>query len=261
MSRRKEPIIGVIGGTGADKVDTATLKLAEDVGRSLTVGRKIVLTGGHPDKEETSVKRTVMQSALKVADDSHPARVIGILPGEGRARLEPSGTYPRQCLYIRSGLEGYERNVLNGITPDALVVLRGEVGTLSELAFGHYFGVPMVFLSSLASLKQVMDSRLKRLEKAISDGCSAYGRITGEQINCDAVLAKLKDLLGQQHSQYSDSSTALGEAARVAATLRGRFPGLIDLPDAAEEFERLVEVMGKRVMVFDAPNAGPEADG
>ena len=127
MHRRA--LIGVIGG---DKQG----ETARSLGRAAAAAGVILLTGGgdptdiklQPDE----VKNAVFRGALDAeADGSGVARFVGVLPSGNVRWLRPR---PRHCL-LETGLQHFERNVINGVTPDVLVVMGGSRGTLAEAAF------------------------------------------------------------------------------------------------------------------------------
>jgi len=130
---RRQPIVGVMGGSAADSADAATLELAREVGRRLAAAGALLLCGG---------RGGVMEAAARGAREGG-GRVIGVLPyapGEG----EPN---PFVDCALFTGL-GDGRNYVNASTSDVLIALRGGPGTLSEIALGLKLGVPVVLLDA-----------------------------------------------------------------------------------------------------------------
>lgn len=125
LSRLRPVPVGVIGPRAASHTQAAT---AEALGRALAQMGLPVLCGG---------KTGVMDAVARGVTDAG-GLCIGLLPEgdwrEGNAHVLP----------IATGI-GKARNVLIAQASRALIAVGGELGTLTEIAFGLHFDKP-VFL-------------------------------------------------------------------------------------------------------------------
>jgi uncharacterized protein (TIGR00725 family) len=122
---RDATYIAVIGASRASAEEEAT---AERVGAALAQAGAIVICGGGPG---------VMAGASRGAAAAG-GTVIGILPGEDRARANPWVT-----IALATGV-GELRNGLIVRACDAAVAVAGAYGTLSEIGLALAQGVPVV---------------------------------------------------------------------------------------------------------------------
>lgn len=122
MARRKQVV--VIGSSTEDPVEQAA---AEAAGRVIAGLPAVLISGG---------RGGVMEAASRGAKEAG-GLVAAILPGTG---FEEANSY---CdIVIPSGV-GYARNLSNVLAGDAVVVIGGSCGTLSELAYAWQFGKPI----------------------------------------------------------------------------------------------------------------------
>jgi uncharacterized protein (TIGR00725 family) len=121
----KTRIIAVIGGRRANK---AALKDAELVGGLIAKSGAFLLTGGLGG---------VMEAASKGAK-KEGGTTIGLLPHDKKSHANK-----HVDIAIATGL-GIGRNVIIARTADALIAVRGEYGTLSEIAFALQMEKPVV---------------------------------------------------------------------------------------------------------------------
>ena len=121
--------IAVIGNAQCDE---ETARLAEEVGRALAERGAAVVCGGLGG---------VMEAACRGAK-SAGGLTIGILPGTSRAEANPYVDVP-----IVTGMDK-ARNVLVVRSAQAVVAIRGEWGTLSEIAHALNLGIPVVGLGT-----------------------------------------------------------------------------------------------------------------
>jgi uncharacterized protein (TIGR00725 family) len=142
-------IIGVIGG---EQCDDRTLAQAEEVGRELALRGHVLLCGG---------RGGVMEAACKGAR-AEGGHTIGLLPGEDRAEANAYVEFP-----IATGV-GRVRNLAIVLTSDALIAIDGSYGTLSEIAFAHQYGKPVVGLNTWTiALAGVEDEAMIRASSAL----------------------------------------------------------------------------------------------
>jgi uncharacterized protein (TIGR00725 family) len=123
------PYVAVIGASAASAEQE---RVAEEVGRRLAEAEAIVITGGGGG---------VMAAASRGAAQAG-GTVIGILPGEDRARANRWVS-----IALPTGL-GELRNALIVRAADAAVAVGGAYGTLSEIALAMVAGVPVIGLDT-----------------------------------------------------------------------------------------------------------------
>lgn len=129
MSRPLRPIIAVVGGSAPTPEEEA---LAEAVGRALAQRGAVLICGGYGG---------VMEAACRGAR-SAGGLTIGVLSGTDRQEANPYVDIP-----IVTGM-GQARNVIIVRTAHAVIAVGGSYGTLSEIAYALYYGVPVVGLET-----------------------------------------------------------------------------------------------------------------
>src|SRR5678815_2375684 len=117
---------------GAGAPDTRVAALAEEVGRLLARSGAVVVCGGLGG---------VMEAACRGAK-SEGGTTVGILPGSDR-----NDANPWVDVAIPTGL-GEARNALVVRSVDVVIAIRGEYGTLSEIALALKTGEPVVGLET-----------------------------------------------------------------------------------------------------------------
>ncbi|OGF97541.1 MAG: TIGR00725 family protein [Candidatus Glassbacteria bacterium RBG_16_58_8] len=126
--------IGVIGSSAGDDEEEA---LAEDVGARIAERGAILVCGGMGG---------VMEAACRGAR-AKGGMTIGILPGSEK------GSGNRHLdIVIPTGM-GYARNALVVLAADGAIAVGGMFGTLTEIAYCHIYGIPVVGLRTW-SLKE-----------------------------------------------------------------------------------------------------------
>ncbi|HAA13937.1 MAG TPA: TIGR00725 family protein, partial [Cytophagales bacterium] len=105
--------------------------IAEQLGKALAEAGYTVVTGG---------RGGIMQAASKGAYEAG-GDVVGILPGTD---LEMSNAY---CTVVLPTGQGHGRNHTNVLAGDAVVVIGGKAGTLSELSFAWLYDKPIAALT------------------------------------------------------------------------------------------------------------------
>ncbi|NZD53600.1 hypothetical protein [Rhizobium leguminosarum] len=145
----RKAIVGVIGGNG---VPTATEQAAERAGRAIARAGVILLTGGQPIRV-SEVKCAAMRGAMATeSDEGGTARLIGVCPsGELVVPLKTASKW-----LMDTGLSSAERNPINGMTPDVLLMFEGGPGTLSELVFAFAAKKPVIYVGSITALDEAM---------------------------------------------------------------------------------------------------------
>jgi uncharacterized protein (TIGR00725 family) len=123
--------IGVIGS--GDKVTPEILQAAEAVGELIAKQGGILVCGGRMGVMEAACRGAKRENGL----------TVGILPGNTR---EDSNAYVDVA--IPTGLGYALRNFITVRSSDAIIMLHGEVGTLSEAVLAYQHGKPLVALAS-----------------------------------------------------------------------------------------------------------------
>jgi hypothetical protein len=127
MSR--EPYIAVIGPSAGTP---AELAIGQAVGRLIAEAGAVLVCGGMGG---------VMEAAAGGCADAG-GRSVGILPSESRVDANPYVT-----VAVATGL-GEARNAIVVRTADAVIAIRGEFGTLSEIALALKMGRPVIGLGT-----------------------------------------------------------------------------------------------------------------
>lgn len=123
--------IGVIGS--GERVSEQVLQLADETGEQIARAGAILVCGG---------RGGVMEAACRGAKRAQGV-TVGFLPGLGR---EDANAYVDVA--IPTGLGFSLRNIITVRASDAIIMLHGEIGTLSEAVFAYQHGKPLVALSS-----------------------------------------------------------------------------------------------------------------
>ncbi len=141
-------LIAVIGGHDADK---KTAQLAEETGAMIAGLGAILICGGLGG---------VMEAAARGAKKAG-GTTVGILPGKNKEDANEYIDIP-----IPTGL-GYTRNTLVAGSPDIVVALPGQEGTLSEIGFALSEKKPVVGLKTWDIPGIIKAASVKDAEKKI----------------------------------------------------------------------------------------------
>ena len=178
-SSRSFAIIGVVGRTFSKKPlinEPDLVHVARKVGAAITREHHAVLTGGHHERKETSVKYCALQGAIDEArssSSSRPARLIGIVPIDISMSLNPpvegqkvvayaTPDDPIRYLYVHTARPSEQRDEITGQTADVFIALEGQSGTPREVAAAINEGRPVIFLSSFTVLEPLVRAELRR---------------------------------------------------------------------------------------------------
>lgn len=129
MELRKRPRIGVMGPS---ECSPRAWELAHEVGLLIARQGGILICGGG---------QGVMEAAATGAKEAGGI-TLGILPGSSSSEANPYIDIP-----IVTGM-GNARNVINVLTSQAIIVVHGACGTLSEIALALKCGTPVVALET-----------------------------------------------------------------------------------------------------------------
>ncbi|MCX5706932.1 MAG: TIGR00725 family protein [Candidatus Omnitrophica bacterium] len=125
----RKRVVGVIGGHDCTK---EVEQIAQELGKKLGKVAEILVSGG------LSGTMKAVCSGFKAAGGV----TIGILPG-----YDKNNANEFVDIAIPTGL-GLARNVLVVKAADVVIALPGRAGTLSEIAYGLQFGIPVISLDS-----------------------------------------------------------------------------------------------------------------
>jgi len=125
-------MITTIGVIGSSETTNQDYELAYSVGREIAKRSCILVCGGLTG---------VMEAACRGAK-SAGGTTVGILPGSSRSEANPYVDIP-----IVTGMS-HARNVIVVRSSNAIISVSGSYGTLSEIAFAHTLGIPVVGLNT-----------------------------------------------------------------------------------------------------------------
>lgn len=236
-------IIGAIGGAN-QKV------AAQEFGRAVAQAGCILLTGGGA-RDDGEVKNATVQGALAAQDTSAVARAVGVLPAERVDWEWPSSSH----LLLHTGVPHNVRNVINGVTPDVLVVFGGSRGTLAEMGFAAAAGKKLFFYSgheggAVARLR-------KNLARYFGAGCSsnhtdlylrqpiaAFPRAWAQSWTAEDMTALIESTLktasNWQGSVQDLVQCCVNQVCEAGPLGETEFPGLPGCPDARQRFETAI---------------------
>jgi len=118
----------------------AQLEIAEQLGYQLAKKGYIIVTGG---------KGGIMKAASKGAKKAG-GTTIGILPESHRMTANPYVDYS-----IPTGI-GHARNAINVLSGDAIVVVGGGPGTLSEIGLALAYGKPVIAIKNSGGVAELL---------------------------------------------------------------------------------------------------------
>lgn len=181
---RSFAIIGVVGRTFSKEPlinEPDLVHVAMEVGAAITREHHAVLTGGHHERKETSVKYCALQGAINEArstGSSRPARLIGIVPIDISMNLNPpvegqkvvayaTQEDPIRYLYVHTARSSKQRDKITGQTADVFIALEGQSGTPREVAAAINERRSVIFLSSLTVLEPLVRAELNILKSEV----------------------------------------------------------------------------------------------
>jgi hypothetical protein len=162
---------GIVGIVGKSYLPSKSPYLTDAavIGRGIAEAGYIVMTGGHVEADDLSVKHHALVGARDAGDMHHPARLFGILPGirSGHSGPDVETWVSKDGLargaFMYTGLKSSERDLITGGAPDILIALWGTQGTAKEVAAAIDAGRPVVFVDSFCSLAPLLEVALKDL--------------------------------------------------------------------------------------------------
>jgi len=135
VSRRPRPTIAVCGASTIN--DPAVLSMTRQLGRQLGLsGANLVCGGGGGVMEAAST------GFMEKRRPGKGGVLVALLPGADR-----SGHRGEADIVIPTGM-GYARNVILTLCADAVILVGGGSGTLSEAALAWQHGKPIVALAA-----------------------------------------------------------------------------------------------------------------
>ncbi len=151
---KRKIYITVIGSS--NNISREVYERAVEVGRLLAENDAIIVTGG---------RTGVMEAVCKGAKEAGGV-TIGILPGLTR---DEANKYVD--IAIPTGM-GFARNAINVVAGDAVIVIAGGPGTLSEVGLALAYGKPVIVLAGTGGVADMIAQKgkvgLHKVEVAIT---------------------------------------------------------------------------------------------
>jgi uncharacterized protein (TIGR00725 family) len=239
----------IIGAIGGDRQKESAMAL----GKAVVEAGCILLTGGKiQDSDE--VKDAAMLGAASAEAGGSVARLVGILPSENIVWDESI----IHRLFLQTGRPHNIRNVINGLTPDVLVVFGGSMGTLAEAAFALAARKPLFFCGLPTCA--VIGRLLRNFRDCFSDRDGANNEdvdiFLRDPVNAfpnawndPPSVAELKEGLANLLTNASNSAVSQTElvasciaaATNLGPTGQTGFPGLPGDSTAKARFEANIE--------------------
>lgn len=132
---RRRVLIAVVGH-GMHAKDEH-MKIAEEVGREIAKREGIVICGGH--------SFGIMDFVARGAHREN-GMTIGIIPEDDLSKTSKYVDVP-----IITGI-GFARNQIIALSCDAMIVIGGGVGSLTEAAYAYRFSKPVIVIKELESI-------------------------------------------------------------------------------------------------------------
>jgi len=143
VTRRVPPYL-LVAGSGEETCTERARALAFEVGLELGKHRCIVVTGGLGG---------VMEAVCRGVKEAAGGPTVCILPGTEKVDANPF------CdIAVPTGF-GHARNFVNVNAADAVIVIGGGVGTLSEASFAYLAGKPVVALVTSGGVAEEIAGR------------------------------------------------------------------------------------------------------
>jgi predicted Rossmann-fold nucleotide-binding protein len=253
-------IIGVVGKSNTE--DEQLLKDARSVGEAIARQGHAVLTGGHHERPEASVKYYALKGARDVANEVEYVRLMGVLPSGTSHRLRPpvqnvtikthDAPHNLRYTYVHTQLTSEERDAITGQIADVLIALRGKSGTPREVAAALIAGRPVVFYNSLQALEEEI---IRGLETARERGIRTARDFDLQPRTVDSVEEAVERALAaighgmssQQPLEVESAEKAVEEALRAIEygtpwqRLQGCYPNMG--PNLKDEFNNALQNM------------------
>jgi SLOG cluster4 family len=199
------------------------------------------------------VKDAAMLGAASARAHGSTARLVGIIPSD-TINWDQS---VRNALFLRTGLKHNVRNVINGLTPDVVVVFGGGRGTLAEAAFALAARKPLFFCNLPSN--QVCERLLENYRKYFAGTERTYNHdvdtymqqpltIFREAFDPVPSVAQLKKSLANFLSGAANTAGSAREIVRSCITAAANdssltntgFPGLPGDLTAKIRFEMVI---------------------
>ena len=126
--------IGVIGERDSNPKNR---RIAEGVGRLIAEHGAVLVCGGMGGIMEAAARGATLARGV----------VLGVLPGSTREGANPYLTFS-----VVTGM-GEGRNIILVRSCDAIIAIGGGYATLSEIAFAHKLGIPVVGIGTWSLTK------------------------------------------------------------------------------------------------------------
>ena len=226
-------VVGAIGGDRQKELGMAFGTVVAKCGW-------ILLSGGEvADSDE--IKNATMLGADGAESEGAVARLVGILPSKSARWRRPS---PKR-LFLETGLPHNVRNLINGVSPDVVVVFGGSRGTLAEAAFARAAGRPLIFCEALGRLKQNVERYFgagtdeNNSRVYFDEPVKVYPNAFATAQTSAGLLASLRQTLVNASdvapAQLIDAVAGNGVMGRTTG-----FPGLPNMPGSRDRFEAII---------------------
>jgi uncharacterized protein (TIGR00725 family) len=227
----------VVGAIGGDRQRALGVAFGAEVAK-----RGWILLSGGEVADSDEIKNATMLGADGVEREGAVARLVGILPSKSVRWRRP---LPRR-LFLETGLPHNVRNLINGVTPDVVVVFGGSRGTLAEAAFARAAGRRLIFCEALGRLKQNVEryfgSGTDETNSRIyfDEPVQMYPNAFATAQTSAGLLALLRHtLVNASDVVPAQLIDAVAECDCVIGRTTG-FPGLPNIPGSRERFEAII---------------------
>jgi hypothetical protein len=238
VNMARKAIVGIVGG--GDRRERAMA-----AGSAVAACGAILLTGGGvPEQSQSAeVKDAAIAGYRKTA--GRTGGIVGILPA--RCPKWDLSTNPGSLL-LWTGMCSYERDAINGLTPDIVVAFRGGEGTLCEMAFALFAKAPVLIADSFEHHRKKFREHKSKgsLQSALKAASNCYVRIRDVRVDAGQLLSFLERALGETGEDPPSATPYSPDALRKHLQSLPRqldqtgFPGLPALPESKAQFEETI---------------------
>jgi len=128
-------IIAVVGQSG--KISRKLERVAYEVGKEIAKRKAILVCGGRNEG--------IMDAVARGAYENNGI-TVGIMPESDKSRTSRFIKIP-----ILTGM-GFARNQIIALSCDAMIIVGGGIGTLTEVAYAYAFGKPLIYIEGTGGL-------------------------------------------------------------------------------------------------------------
>jgi uncharacterized protein (TIGR00725 family) len=239
LMKKRRIVIGAIGGNRQTDA-------AKAFGKTVAEAGCILLTGGKL-RNSDEVKDAAMIGAVCAESSGTAARLVGILPSK---EIEWEETR-NKSLFLATGLTHHVRNVINGLTPDVLIVFGGSKGTLAEAAFAVVANRPLFFAGPASDVADRLNKNFDKyfrtngdVEEYLQKPLNAYLQAWERPPTVEELKSGLDNLLKSARNGTLEPTELVARCKHATAKvdLLGPtgFPGLPNHPNSKSQFEAII---------------------